>query len=98
MLKEEPHLAYRDKKRIITQFAMRELYQETLGETNFTTKYDAVHLLMRHRSYLDMHFKVYRYFNERNIRHYPFSFGDLARDVMKTIPFLASNIVPAASK
>lgn len=82
ILTSEPHLAYREPVRLGTEFRMRELYQETLGVSNLTSRLDTVHLLMRHRNYLDVYFKDYRYFNERNIRHYPFTFGDLARDVM----------------
>ena len=88
-MRNESHLAYREEKRLATQFVIHELYQEKLLESNIV-KYDAVHLLVRHRNYLDMFFKDYRYFNERNILHYPFAFGDMARDVMSSIPFLSS--------
>lgn len=61
---------------------MRELYQEKSDEYDWRQKLDTVHLLINHRTYLDMYFRFYRYFNERNILHYPFNFGDMARLVM----------------
>lgn len=79
-------------KRLGTHFLIRELYQEKLWSSDFSVNYDVAHLLVRHRSYLDMYFKDYRYFNERNVMHYPFTFGDMARTVLETVPFLVSNI------
>ena len=55
------------------------LYQN--NSTDWRQKQDTVHLLMNHRSYLDKHFKEYPEFNESNIVNYPYTFGQMARDV-----------------
>lgn len=46
---------------------------------------DTVHLLTNHRWYLDPNFDRYRTFNERNVLHYPYTFGEMARRVMARV-------------
>lgn len=60
---------------------MQGLYQN-LTWTTWDADIDTIHLLINHRHYLDVYFKDYRYFNERNIQHYPFVFGSMVRRVL----------------
>jgi hypothetical protein len=45
---------------------------------------DAVHLLINHRSYLDKNSPIQE-FNEFNIQNYTFTFGKIARELLKNI-------------
>ncbi|XP_032799730.2 uncharacterized protein LOC116936631 [Daphnia magna] len=85
VLMKHPELVHREPKRLGVHFMLREMFQES---DNFPwyEKLDTVHLLINHRSYLDMFYKDYRYFNERNILHYPFNFGEMARLVLNRQP------------
>lgn len=81
MLLHHPELVHREKTRLGTTFMMREIFQQS---KNFLwyNELDCVHLLINHRHYLDMFYKDYRYFNERNILHYPFNFGEMTMRVL----------------
>ena len=82
LLLKRPELVHRQESRLGVKFMMREIYQSS--DYPWREELDAVHLLINHRMYLDMYFKDYRYFNERNILHYPFNFGEMARLVLNT--------------
>lgn len=82
---KHPELVHRERKRLGVRFMVREMFQEK-EKFRWHEELDAVHLLINHRSYLDMFYKDYRYFNERNIMHYPFNFGEMARLVLNRRP------------
>ena len=73
---------HREEGRLGVKFLVREMYQEKEDTFSWRDHLDTVHLLINHRSYLDMFYKDYRYFNERNIVHYPFNLGEMARVVL----------------
>lgn len=79
---KRPELVHRVEHRFGTEFLMREIYQLTNQSYQWRKELDTIHLLINHRSYLDVYFKDYHYFNERNIVHYPFNFGEMARFVL----------------
>ena len=84
ILAKHPELVHREKTRLGTQYMLGEMYQ--FAGYPWNEKLDTVHLLINHRSYLDVHFKDYRYFNERNIIHFPYKFGEMARRVLNYNP------------
>lgn len=45
-------------------------------------KMDTIHLLINHRDYLDKESKI-KQFDEKNIQNYEFTFGEIARDILK---------------
>ena len=79
---KNPGLVHAVGTRLGISFLMRELYQNKENERDWRENFDTIHLLINHRHYLDIYFRTYRYFNERNILHYPFNFGEMARAVM----------------
>jgi hypothetical protein len=81
ILYKQPELMHRVKLRLGVAQLMDELY-EFKEWPNWDQNYDTMHLLTGHRYYLDPHFKEYPDFNERNIQHYPYMFGKLARLVV----------------
>ncbi len=85
ILLKHPELVHREETRLGVKFMINELYKSS----NYTWRenLDTIHLLTKHRIYLDMtNIKLYNYFNERNIIHYPFTFGEMARRVMNYSP------------
>ena len=86
VLLKYPELVHREEYRLGIHFMMRQLYQSADFRTMWREELDTVHLLINHRSYLDFYFKDYRFFNERNIIHYPYTFGDMGRRVLNYTP------------
>ena len=85
ILAKKPELVHREKTRLGTQFLIHEIYQ--LAGYPWKEKLDTVHLLINHRNYLDLNFKDYRNFNERNTIHFPYEFGEMVRFVLNhTLP------------
>ncbi len=72
---------HRAKLRLGVTQPMDQLY-ESKEWPKWDQHYDTIHLLTDHRYYLDPHFKEYPEINERNIQHYPYMFGKLARRVI----------------
>ena len=81
---KKPEVVHREKIRLGTQFLIHEIYQ--LTDYHWKDKLDTAHLLINHRNYIDLHFKDYRYFNERNIIHFPYEFGEMVRRVLNHTP------------
>lgn len=77
VLYHHPELCHRVKLRFGVHMLMRELY-DTADWSDWKSQ-DTIHLLINHRSYLDPHYKEFPEFNEQNINHYPFTFGQMAR-------------------
>jgi hypothetical protein len=44
-------------------------------------KYTSIHLLINHRDYLDKDSPI-KEFNEKNIWHYNYTYGDMARSIL----------------
>ena len=82
LLKNE-NLAYVVEKKLGTDSLFEELY-ETKAWKEWTT-YDAIHLLINHRSYLDPSYNETKEFDEFNIMTYNYTFGFMARQIMKKI-------------
>ncbi len=59
-----------------------KLFQSYWPEWNVTL--DAVHLLINHRSYLDKKSPI-KEFDEYNIKNYTYTFGSIARRLLKNI-------------
>jgi hypothetical protein len=59
-----------------------KLYHTNWTQLNITL--DAVHLLINHRSYLDKNSPI-KEFDEFNIQNYSYTFGTIARNLLKNI-------------
>ena len=81
---KHPELIHREKTRFGIHNMIGEMYQ--VADYPWEENLDTVHLLANHRSYIDIHFKDYRYFNERNIIHFPYKFGEMALSVLNYTP------------
>lgn len=77
VLEKQPWIVHRVQRDFGVQVLLHQLYEEP-GWIDWR-QMDTVHLLFNHRFYLDAHFEYYPVFNERNIQHYPFAFGEMAR-------------------
>ena len=77
----KPELVHRVKWLFGVHGFGEELYR--LEHWDEWRNFDAVHLLIRHRSYLDSWWNLFWWpqLNEDNIRDYPKPFGDMAREV-----------------
>lgn len=79
VLYKRPELVHRVKLLFGVHMLVPQLYWTQWQE--WRQQY-TVHLLIRHRSYLDQgHLKKWPIFNEVNIKHYPMTFGEMAREV-----------------
>jgi hypothetical protein len=86
MLLNHRYLIHRVKNRLGTENLIHKLYFDKNWK-EYGKEFDAVHLLVNHRSYLDPKSPI-KEFNETNIRDYEFSFGRIARDIL-----LRSNVI-----
>jgi hypothetical protein len=81
ILSYKPELVHSVK----TLFGVHDLSRELYRQRNWKEwrNYYAVHLLIRHRHYLDSWWNYYWWpeLNETNIHDYPMTFGEMARDV-----------------
>lgn len=89
ILHRQPELMHRVKWRFGVHMLMQDLY-DSMEWPDWRLNQDTIHLLINHRSYLDPHFKEYPDFNDRNIQHYPYMFGQLARLVLPKRPSSAT--------
>lgn len=79
LLYKRPELVHRVKLLFGVQMLVNNLYKTLWKDWR---KQYSVHLLMRHRSYLDKeHLDKWPTFDETNIKDYPMTFGEMARDV-----------------
>lgn len=85
MLERRPEIVHR----VASDFGVQDLHYLLYVSDDCDwpdwRRMDTVHLLANHRWYLDPHFDHYRSFNERNVAHYPFTFGEMARLVMAQV-------------
>jgi hypothetical protein len=72
-------LVHRNKLDLGTQMLIDELYQ---SYWLMWQKQDAIHLLLNHRFYLDKNSPI-KEFTHENIKNYSFTFGVIARDILK---------------
>ncbi len=79
VLEKQPSIVHRVEKNFGVTVLLHMLYEE-LDWTEWK-QMDTVHVISNHRFYLDSNFEHYPVFNERNILHYPFAFGEMARRV-----------------
>ena len=84
ILEKSPELVHLVERRLGTHYMISEMYQWV--DYPWREKLDTAHLLINHRSYIEFYFKDYRYFNERNVVHYPYNFGAMARRVLNYNP------------
>ena len=82
LLKNE-NLAHVVEKKLGTDMLMEELYE--FKNWKEWTKYDAIHLLINHRSYLDINYNKTKEFDEFNIMTYNYTFGLMARQILNKI-------------
>ena len=77
----KPELVHRVKELFGVHNLAKELYR--LKHWDKWRNFYTVHLLIRHRSYLDSWWNLFWWpqLNEDNIRDYPKPFGDMAREV-----------------
>ncbi|XP_023716521.1 uncharacterized protein LOC111869318 [Cryptotermes secundus] len=79
VLYKRPELVHRVKLLFGVHMLVHNLYKTLWKDWR---KQYSVHLLMRHRSYLDKeHLDKWPVFDENNIKDYPMTFGEMARDV-----------------
>lgn len=79
LLYKRPELVHRVKLLFGVHMLVHNLYKTLWKDWR---KQYSVHLLMRHRSYLDKeHLDKWPTFDENNIKDYPMTFGEMARDV-----------------
>jgi hypothetical protein len=78
LLYKTPELVHRVKLLFGVHMLIHNLYKTQW--TDWRKQY-SVHLLMRHRSYLDKeHLDKWPIFDENNIKDYPMTFGEMARE------------------
>jgi hypothetical protein len=79
VLYKRPELVHRVKLQFGVHMLVPELYRVMWKE--WRQQY-TIHLLIRHRSYLDKeHLQKWPFFDEINIKDYPMTFGEMAREV-----------------
>jgi hypothetical protein len=79
VLYKRPELVHRVKLLFGVHMLVHNLYKTLWKDWR---KQYTVHLLMRHRSYLDKeHLGKWPSFDEKNIKDYPMTFGEMAREV-----------------
>jgi len=79
VLYKRPELVHRVKLLFGVRMLVPELYKKQWKE--WRQQY-TIHLLIRHRSHRDKeHFKKWPIFDEINIKDYPMTFGEMAREV-----------------
>lgn len=79
LLYKRPELVHRVKLLFGVHMLVHNLYKTLWKDWR---KQYSIHLLMRHRSYLDKeHLDKWPIFDENNIKDYPMTFGEMARDV-----------------
>lgn len=82
VLYNRPELVHRVKLLFGVHMLVHRLYKTSWEDWR---KQYTVHLLMRHRSYLDKeHLEKWPSFDEKNIKNYPMTFGEMAREVYGT--------------
>ncbi len=59
---------------------MEELYE--MNDWKEWIEYDTIHLLVNHRSYLDLNYNETKEFYEFNILNYNFTFGEMCRKIL----------------
>lgn len=88
VLEKHPGVVHRVEKDFGVQILIQLLYEQRGWQE--WRQFDTIHLLLNHRWYLDGWFRDYPVFNERNIRHHPFAFGEMARHIMSRPPLNGS--------
>ena len=79
VLHKHPELVHRVKWRLGVGALTYHLYNSKWPLWRMAL--DTVHLLVNHRSYLDDHYEEYPVFNESNIVHHPYTFGEMVLSV-----------------
>ncbi|KAF7493505.1 hypothetical protein SSS_03155 [Sarcoptes scabiei] len=79
ILKQNPSLVHRVPERFGVTNLVQMLYG-SVSDGDWEKKFDTIHLLARHRSYMINDRKI-RFFNEYNIQTYNGTFGEMARSV-----------------
>lgn len=79
ILEQHPEIVHRVERYFGTQLFFDELYDK--HDWNDWYDFYSVHLAVHHRWYLDKSYKFYSTFNERTIKHYPYSFGEMVRNL-----------------
>jgi hypothetical protein len=77
VLEKHPEIVHRVERKFGTQLFFNELYQR--NDWNEWYDFYSIHLAINHRWYLDKFYRFYPIFNERNIKHYPHTFGEMVR-------------------
>ena len=80
VLYKHPELVHRVKLKFGVHMLINQLYNSQVWDE--WKSQDTIHLLMNHRYYLDPHFRDYPEFNQDNIKDYPYTFGQMARQVV----------------
>ncbi|GAB6027693.1 hypothetical protein CHUAL_001933 [Chamberlinius hualienensis] len=75
ILEKQPNLVHRVPKLFGVHYLIDELYKKNWQEWK---NYFTIHLLSRHRSYLD-ELSTVPVFDESNVKNYPYTFGEMAR-------------------
>ncbi|RWS25409.1 uncharacterized protein B4U80_07413 [Leptotrombidium deliense] len=81
ILKKNPRLVHRVPEAFGVHNLVDYLYNKNVPENEWKSKFYAIHLLERHRSYL-LPKQTIRLFNEHNIYNYSKTFGSMARSVL----------------
>jgi hypothetical protein len=67
-------------KKFGTHMLIEELYE--MNEWEEWIEYDTIHLLVNHRSELDLNYNETKEFDEFNILNYNYTFGEMCRKIL----------------
>ena len=80
ILLKNDNLAHAVRNKFGTQMLIEELYE--MKDWKEWIEYDTIHLLVNHRSYLDLNYNETKEFDEFNILNYNYTFGEMCRKIL----------------
>ena len=80
ILLKNDNLAHAVRNKFGTQMLIAELYE--MKDWKEWIEYDTIHLLVNHRSELDLNYNETKEFDEFNILNYNYTFGEMCREIL----------------
>jgi hypothetical protein len=80
ILLKNDNLAHAVRNKFGTQMLIEELYE--MKDWKEWIEYDTIHLLVNHRSELDLNYNETKEFDEFNILNYNYTFGEMCRKIL----------------
>ena len=81
ILLKNDNLAHAVENKFGTQMLIEELYE--MKDWKEWIEYDTIHLLVNHRSELDLNYNETKEFDQFNILNYNYTFGEICRKVLR---------------